>query len=261
MSQNNNPYSLGSVLGFITNNFAIIVLVLIFFAGGVAAGSIWKENQLLKGGSGSRVAANDPSAPAALPPSGPEGPSEAQLAAVPPVSNDDYVRGNKNAKITIVEYSDYECPFCQRFHPTMLQVMEEYGNDVAWVYRHFPLDFHPNAQRAAEAAECVGKASGGDAYWTYTDVIFEKNAALGGKLTPAAIDEAIAEATSNVDAVNNCLNSGEMADRVAEHMSTAQAAGVSGTPGSFVVTKDGAQELIPGALPFTQIQTILDQYL
>lgn len=91
-------------------------------------------------------------------------------ANMPAVTNDDHIRGNKDARIKLVEYSDFECPFCQRFHPTMQQVMDKYGDQVAWVYRHFPLSFHPEAQKAAEASECVA-ANGGD-FWDYADTLF-----------------------------------------------------------------------------------------
>ncbi len=76
---------------------------------------------------------------------------------VVPITDDDWVRGNPDAKITLIEYSDYECSFCSRFHPTAQQVIDEYPDDVNWVYRHFPLtSIHPTAVARAEAAECAG---------------------------------------------------------------------------------------------------------
>jgi protein-disulfide isomerase len=95
-----------------------------------------------------------------------------QLANLPPVTSADYVKGNRNGQVFLIEYSDYECPFCTRFHPTAQKVVDTYS-EAAWVYRHFPLDqLHPNARPAAEAAECVGELGGEDAFWKFTDEIF-----------------------------------------------------------------------------------------
>jgi protein-disulfide isomerase len=261
MAQANNPYSLQAFLGFVANNFVIIVLVLLFFAGGVVTGSLWTENQMLRGGRGTtanNAVAGDTTVPQ---PAGPTGPTEAQLASLPEVDSDDHIIGNPNAKIVLVEYSDFECPFCQRFHPTMQQIMEEYGDDVAWVYRHFPLSFHPNARPAAITSECVAKLGGNNAFWKFADEAFNQNSQLGGTLTPAAIDAAIAASGVNADEVKSCVDAGDVASIVDTDMNEGSAAGVTGTPGTFIVTSDGAQELIPGALPFEQVKPMIDQYL
>jgi len=96
-----------------------------------------------------------------------------QLASIPAVSAADHLRGNPDAKVILVEYSDFECPFCERFHPTMTQVMAEYGDKIAWVYRNFPLSFHPNAQKSAQAAECVSQLTDNQTYWQYVDALFQ----------------------------------------------------------------------------------------
>lgn len=87
--------------------------------------------------------------------------------------SEDYIRGNEDARIVVIEYSDIECPFCARFHTTMKEALEVYPDDVAWVYRHFPLDqIHPNARKAAAAVECIGEQQGSDAYWEALDRMF-----------------------------------------------------------------------------------------
>lgn len=94
-----------------------------------------------------------------------------------PVTEKDFIRGNPNAPITIVEYSDYDCPFCKNFHDTMKLIMDDYGvtGKVAWVYRQFPLaQLHPNAPRISEAAYCVGELGGDEAFWTFSDLVFSE---------------------------------------------------------------------------------------
>lgn len=119
---------------------------------------------------------NNPPAPPEAAPSGP----------VPPVTQKDHIRGNPKAKVVLIEYSDLECPFCKRFHPTMQQVMNTYGDKVAWVYRHYPLSFHANAQKEAEATECAAELGGGKAFWTYLDKVMERTTAGG---TGFALDQ------------------------------------------------------------------------
>lgn len=81
----------------------------------------------------------------------------------------DHILGDKSARVAIIEYSDYQCPFCHRVHPTYQQIMEEYDGKVMWVFRHFPLSFHPEAMPLAIASECVATLKGNDAFWKFTD--------------------------------------------------------------------------------------------
>ena len=96
-----------------------------------------------------------------------------QAAKVPKLKDQDHVKGNKNAEVLLIEYSDFQCPYCQRFHPTTLQILEGYKDQVALVYRHFPLDqLHPYARPAAEASECIKEIGGEDAFWKFADKAF-----------------------------------------------------------------------------------------
>lgn len=96
-----------------------------------------------------------------------------KASAFTKLKDNDHVNGDRNAKVLLVEYSDFQCPFCQRFHPTTKQVLDQYGKDVALVYRHYPLDqIHPFARPTAEASECVAEIGGNDAFWKFTDTVF-----------------------------------------------------------------------------------------
>src|SRR5690606_34807350 len=95
-----------------------------------------------------------------------EGDASANLENIAPVTADDHIRGNPNAPLMIVEYSDFDCPYCKSFHVTMQKIIEEYGpsGKVAWVYRHLPLtSLHPSAAYIAETSECVAELGGNDA--------------------------------------------------------------------------------------------------
>lgn len=83
----------------------------------------------------------------------------------------DHYRGSKNPNITIIEYSDFECPFCSRVHGTLKQVVETH-DDVTWVYRHLPLSFHAQAMPSALVSECIAGEAGNDAFWEFSDIIF-----------------------------------------------------------------------------------------
>lgn len=188
-------------------------------------------------------------------------PAPQAAAKKPEITDRDYFRGDKNAKVTLVEYSDFECPFCERFHPTMQQVMKNYGGNVKWVYRHFPLSFHVNAQKEAEAAECAGKLGGNDAFWKYTDAIFERTTSNG---TGFALDKLVPlakEVGLNESQFKTCLDSGEFAQKVKDQIARGSEEGVSGTPGNIVIKANGETELVSGAYPYEQLKPILDAAL
>ncbi len=91
----------------------------------------------------------------------------------------DFFKGDANAPITIFEYSDFECPFCARVHPELEKVVAEFPN-VKWVYRHLPLDFHPQAEPAARASICIGQEAGNEAFWNFADAVFADPEVLKG---------------------------------------------------------------------------------
>lgn len=249
-------YSFASFVDFLNANFSVILIVGIFFILGFLGGSLWTENQLGKKaglGAGNQLGAA---------PTEDQGPTEETLKQVPKVTKDDHIRGDINkAKIILVEYSDYECPFCNRFHPTMKKVMETYGDKVAWVYRHFPLAFHPKAEPTAQVAECVAKFGGNDAFWKFSDSVYDSVSNQGATaLEDANLDKLITQAGVPLDKVKACVASGEMKQKVKDQNDGGAAAGVGGTPGTIIIAGD-KYALIPGALPFEQVKTQIDGLL
>src|SRR3989344_8831460 len=131
------------------------------------------------------------------------------LEQMKPVTAEDHIRGDINAPVKIVEYSDTECPFCKRFHNTMKQVVAEYGSQVAWVYRHFPLDsLHEKARKEAEATECAAELGGNEKFWAYLDRLMEVTPSNDG-LDSAELPKIAAYVCLDVTQFNTCLSSGK----------------------------------------------------
>lgn len=184
-----------------------------------------------------------------------------EVGDVKPVSDRDHIRGSNDATVTLIEYSDFECPFCQRFHPTMEQLMTEYEGKVRWVYRHFPLSFHQNAQKEAEASECVAELAGNDAFWEFTDKIYERTTANGTGFALEKLPDLAAEVGADRGKFEECLNSGKYASYVEEDMQSGVAAGVTGTPGTIAINDAGEAQLIPGAVSYSELKNVVDSLL
>lgn len=232
----------------------IASLVLAFFVG-----VLWqKVNNLEKGGVAGANVEQDANAEAGQPPVSGELTSE-QVERIPEVTDGDRIRGT--GKVYFVEYSDLECPFCKKFHETMLSVMEKYEGKVVWVYRHFPLDMlHPKARTEAEAVECAYELGGNDGFWKLTDKIYEVTPANNGLVLedlPKYADEVGLDGVK----LQECIDSGKFKERVENQYQGGVSAGVAGTPGNFIITEDGRGWAIPGAVPEAQIVEILDKAL
>ncbi len=177
------------------------------------------------------------------------------------ISKDDHIRGNPDAPVKIVEYSDTECPFCKRFHDIMKQVMNEYGKDgkVAWVYRHFPLEqLHPvKARNEAIAFECAGELGGNDKFWEYADRLYEITPSNNG-LDQAELPKIAKYVGLDVAKFNACLTSGKYDKHIEEDTQNAMATGGNGTPWSIVVGKDGKKYPLSGAQPYASIKQLID---
>jgi protein-disulfide isomerase len=161
----------------------------------------------------------------------------------------DPVKGPAQAPITIIEYSDYQCPFCARVNPTLDQVRKVYGDQVRIVFKDFPLPNHPEAPKAAEAAHCAGEQG---KYWELHDRMFASQQALH---IPMLKQYATALGL-DMNAFNQCLDSGKHAGRVAENMKSGEALGVSSTPTLYVNGRP-----VVGAQPFEFFKTVIDEEL
>lgn len=179
-------------------------------------------------------------------------PSAPPAGPLKEVEKDEHIRGPKDAKVTIVEYSDFECPFCKNFHETMVEVLAS-NKDVRWVYRHYPLSFHPTAQPTAEASECAAELGGNDAFWKFADAAFGK----GGAHADADIENYARAAGVNIDKFKKCRADGKWSGKVNQQLQEGQSAGVQGTPGNFVVGPNGSRTL-PGAVPASSVQAAID---
>lgn len=185
-------------------------------------------------------------------------------ANVKPVTEKDHVRGNVNAPVKIVEFSDFECPFCKEFQSTMQKLMDSYGKDgqVAWVYRHFPIDqLHPKARKEAQASECAAELGGNDAFWTYADKIFAvtpSNNGLDLSLLPKIAEELGLDANAFADCLSGDARGGKYADLIEADVEDAVSAGGTGTPFTIIVGPTGKTYPISGAMPLSAVTALVD---
>ena len=158
-------------------------------------------------------------------------------------------KGPANAPIEVVEFSDFQCPYCLAANPTVRRVLESYGDRVRLVYRNYPLPNHPQARPAAEAAQC---ANAQGRFWPYHDRLF----ANPSKLSDEELKRAAAELGLDTARFNACFDSHQFKDVVDADLQAGQDAGVSGTPAFFINGRE-----LTGAQPFEKFQQIIDEEL
>jgi len=231
-------FALGLVAGIAIMATIALVIVLNFLMSGKGFKAL-----AATGGTNPPAAAAQPTQPTDVVPEQPAGP----LAEVDEAT--DHILGPKDAKVTLVEYSDFECPYCLRHNATMDQIKATYKNDVRVIFRHFPLSFHPQAQKAAEASECAADQG---KFWEMHDAIFAANEA--GTMSVDKWKSIAKDLGLDSAKFDKCLDSGEKAADITQDETEGQMAGVQGTPATFI---NG--ELVSGAIPFESFKQIIEQ--
>ena len=165
-------------------------------------------------------------------------------------------KGGANAKVTIVEYSDFQCPFCSRAYTTVeTQVLKEYGDKVKFYFKNYPLPFHPWAELGAIAVECA-KQQKPEAYWKLYSSLFENQAQINPENVKQKSTEFLAGTGIDMAKWNECYDGKKTQPQVKAQMAEGSSVGVSGTPG-FIING----RLISGAQPFDSFKAVIDDEL
>lgn len=184
--------------------------------------------------------------------------------AVNPVTEADHIKGSIDARVAIVEYSDFECPFCKQFHDTLNEVLADYSDDeVVWSFRQFPLEqLHPvKAMAAANASECVAELGGNEAFWTFTDGYFERTLTNNRTDIETLIPQLVTETGVDQSAFTACFEENRHLDKINSDIENAVATGGRGTPWSVVIGPNGDTYPLNGALPAAAMRQLIDQLL
>jgi len=178
-------------------------------------------------------------------------------AASVEIREGDHIYGPKDAEVFLIEYSDYRCGYCGRFHETIQSILnsDEYKGKVAWVYRHTP--YQPGGKEVAIASECVAELAGEDAFWKYTDEVFKNQQSLNSEWSKK---EALALGV-NESEYDTCITSGKYDSLIADTSFEAQQLGGEGTPYNVLLTKKGGVIKFSGAQSFENVKIFINRAL
>lgn len=173
---------------------------------------------------------------------------------IPEVTDADFIQGDKNAEITLVEYSDFSCGFCARYNPTLKKIMSEYKGKVRWVYRHLPIFNKP----AAIASSCVGNLLGDESFFVYADKLFENQKDINQDFLKK---EALALGVTDTE-YEACINDKVLNAKIAEEFTSVRVlAGFNATPHTVLIDKNGNMYPFSGALPYEDVSTLINSLL
>ncbi len=202
--------------------------------------------------------------PAGVGQAGNDDPAEksADLSVVRPIGTKEFVYGNRDAEIKVVEYADFNCSFCNLFHQTMKDIVADFETKggVTWVVRWWPI-LGQTSPLLAEAAECVGEIGGEEAYWDYTDKIYE---AIHDQrnFSEEKIEELAIEVGANASDLQACLESGRHQGKINLDAEEAQLSGGRGTPHSVIINEEtGERRAVPGAQPYEEVARLINGLL
>lgn len=211
-------------------------------------------------GSASQAPGESPS-PIVQAPIPPPTPNPTPSPSNPASTDDDSVLGEEDSPVTLIEFVDYQCPFCKRFFDqTLSQIKTEYidTGKVKLVMRDFPLSFHQNAQKTSEATECAGDEG---KFWEMHDTLFQKQDEWASASNVNDLLKKYAADLGLSSSFDSCLDDGTYAQEVQKDFADGSSAGINGTPGFWVIGKDGKGQQISGAVPFQNFKTVIDSLL
>ncbi|OGM04965.1 hypothetical protein A2715_00585 [Candidatus Woesebacteria bacterium RIFCSPHIGHO2_01_FULL_39_32] len=180
--------------------------------------------------------------------------NQEQITKIPKVTEDEHIRGKFDAPVTLIVYSDYECPFCGQYHFILVKLLNEYKENLRLVYRHYPLeDTHPASPILAEASECVNELGGSGAFWKFSDAVFENKEALS--------DLNYAADFLGVDSedLNQCFQSRKYKDKVQLVYEEGIKTGIRVTPSTLVMNDKGEVWFIPGAYSYEDLKVVVEE--
>lgn len=219
--------------------FELSPSISIIIAGVIIAGSIVYVN-------------TNPAAPAAAV----QAPAPSTATNVRAPSAQDHIVGSLNAPLVLIEYSDFQCPFCNVVHPTLKRIVDESNGQIAWVYRHLPLEsLHPNARPAALASECVAEQLGNDGFWKFAGIIFADQS----KMSADYYAQVAVQLGANKAKFSSCISSNKYAGVVDADSQEAQQNGGNGTPYTVLYDKKG-QTGVSGALPYNTFTSVIKTF-
>jgi protein-disulfide isomerase len=176
-----------------------------------------------------------------------------KLLSLPEIKDGDIQIGNKDAKVKIVEYSDFQCPYCRLLHPAMQQVLKDYKDSVLFSYKEFPLSFHPQANNAALAAECANEQG---KFTEYGDNLFTKQDEWTKTDGTQKFKDYAVKFGMNAKQFNDCLDSKKYQDKIDADTAEGKKFGVTGTPGTFINA-----QFIGGAVSVDELKKDIDAEL